>query len=109
MEVEFKYNFSDNYLKFKLIEEKNEVWMDEVNLDYQQAKIFFLLLRNAVDKFLNDGYKTFVQTILKDEWDIIKNLNWKIKENKSTSPLLIIECDLDKAIENIGKALGYSD
>lgn len=109
MEVEFKYNFSDNYLKFKLIEEKNEVWMDEVNMDFPHAKIFFLLLRNAVDKFANDGYKTFVQTILKDEWDIIKNLNWRIKENKPAIPVMIIECDLDKALENIGRSLGYSD
>ncbi len=109
MEVEFKYNFSENYLKFKLLEEKNEVWMDEVYIDYEYAKIFFLLLRNAIDKFRDDGYKIFVQTILKEEWDLIKTLNWKIRENNTNTPIMIIECDLDKTLENIGKSLGIMD
>ena len=109
MEVEIKYNFSSNLLKFKLIEDKNEVWMNEVNIDYEYPKVFFLLLRNSIDKFINDGYKTFVQTIMKEEWDLIRNLNWKIKENKISNPFMIIECDLTTAVENIGRGLGYSD
>lgn len=109
MEVEFKYNFSDNYLKFKLIEEKNEVWIEQIYIDYEHAKIFFLLLRNAIEKFTDEGYTIFVQTVLKDEWNLIKNLDWKIRENKIENYFMVIECDLDKALVNIGKGLGYID
>ena len=109
MEVEFKYNFSDTFIKFKLIEEKNEVWMLESKIDYVNSKIFFMLLRNAIEKFQKDNYKTFVQTILKEDWDLIKNFNWKIRDNNKSNPFIIIECELDKALENIGRGLGYGD
>ena len=109
MEVEFKYKFSTNYIKFKLIKEKNEIYMDDYNMDYEHIKIFFLLLRNAVDKFIIDGYTTFVQTILKDDWELIKHLNWRVRNNETHQVYIIIECDLDKVLENIGKGLGYCD
>ncbi len=107
MEVEFKYKFSNNCFKFKLIEDKNEVWMNDINIDFENPKIFFLLLKNAIDKFTSNGYKIFVQTILKEDWEIIKNLDWEIRENKSNTPIMIIECDINNALINIAKGLGF--
>ena len=109
MEAEFKYNFSNNYIKFKLIKEQNEIWMDEYNMDFEHIKIFFLLLRNAIEKFIIDGYTTFVQTILKEEWDLIKHLNWRVRTNENFHAYIIIECDLDKVLDNIGRGLGYCE
>ena len=109
MEAEFKYNFSNNSIKFKLIKEQNEIWMDDYNMDFEHIKIFFLLLRNAIEKFIIDGYTTFVQTILKEEWEIIKHLNWRVRTNESYHAYIIIECDLDKVLDNIGKGLGYCE
>ena len=109
MEAEFKYNFSNNYIKFKLIKEQNEIWIDDYNMDFEHIKIFFLLLRNAIDKFIIDGYTTFVQTILKEEWELIKDLNWRVRTNESAHAYIIIECDLDKVLDNMGRGLGYCE
>ncbi len=107
MEVEFKYKFSNNYLKFKLIESENEIWMEDVNLDYDHPKIFFLLLSNAIDKFIENGYKKFVQTVLKEDWDIIKDFNWKKRLDDNDKPTIIIECPIEDALINIAKGVGF--
>ncbi len=109
MELEFKYKFSKNYIKFKLIEETNEVWMEDVYIDFENPKIFFLLLRGAIDKFIEQNYKYFVQTILKEDWESIKNFNWQIKDNNEVSPTFIITCDINDAMINIAKGLGFEE
>jgi hypothetical protein len=109
MELEFKYKFSTNYIKFKLIEELNEVWMEDVNIDYEHPKIFFLLLRNAIDKFIEQDYKYFIQTVLKEDWEYIKQYNWQIKTTNDTSPTVIITCDINDAMVNIAKGLGFTE
>ena len=109
MEVEFKYKFSTNYIKFKLIEESNEVWMEDVNIDFEHPKIFFLLLRNAIDKFIEQNYKYFIQTILKDDWEFVKQYDWQIKNTSEISPTVIICCDINDAMINIAKGLGFEE
>jgi hypothetical protein len=108
MEIEFKYKFSSNLIKFKLIEEHKEIWMDICNIDYEHPKIFFILLRNAIDKFIEEGYTKFVQTILKEEWNDLKNYGWVIKENTPELPYLIIECNIEEAMINIAGGLGFA-
>ena len=107
MDIEFKYKFSTNLLKFKLIEEHKEIWMDICNIDYEHPKIFFILLRKAIDKFIDEGYVKFIQTILKEDWKELKKENWKIKENLPELPYIIINCDIDKALINIANGLGF--
>jgi len=107
IELEFKYKFSKNYLKFKLFKETNEVLMDEIIIDYEYPKIFFLLLRNAFDKFISEDYKTFVQMIMKEDWDIIKNLDWKIR--KDQDDILTIVCPMEEALINIAHGLGFNE
>ncbi len=109
MEVEFKYKFSTNYIKFKLIEETNEVWMEDVNIDYEHPKIFFLLLRNAIDKFIEQNYKYFIQTIMKEDWEFVKQYNWQIKNTNEISPTVIISCNINDAMINIAKGLGFEE
>ncbi len=109
MEVEFKYKFSNNLIKFKLIESQNEVWMEDIIIDYDHPKIFFLLLRNAFDKFISDGYKIFVQTIMKHEWESIKDNNWEIKNDNNESPVIIIKCNIEHALINIARGLGFNE
>ena len=105
MEIEFKYKFSSNLIKFKLADK--EIWMDKCNIDYEHPKIFFILLRNAIDKFIEEGYTKFVQTVLKEEWNDLKNYGWVIKENIPELPYLIIECDINHALINIAQSLGF--
>jgi len=107
MNIEFKYKFSENKIIFKLFEDTNEVWMEDVNIDYDNIKIFFLLLKNAFDKFTEMGYKIFVQTVLKEDWEYIKKYNWTIKENIADSPTIIILCNIEDAIYNITSGLGF--
>jgi len=107
MEIEFKFKFSSNLIKFKLIEEHNEVWMDTCNIDYDHPKIFFLLLRQAIDKFIEEGYTKFIQTILKEDWEELKKYEWTVRENIPELPYLIIECEIDKAMINIAGGLGF--
>ena len=107
MEIEFKYKFSKNFIKFKLNEENKEIWMDSCNIDYEHPKIFFILLRKAIDKFIEEGYSKFVQTILKEDWKELKKENWNIKENLPELPYIIIECDINNTLFNIAEGLGF--
>ncbi len=106
IKVEFKYKFNDTFVKFILKEELKEVWIDDIYIDYEHPKIFFLLLRQAIDKFTESGYDTFVQSILKEEWDILKEFGWEIKKDIKDSPILIVQCKLEDSIFIIAKSLG---
>jgi len=102
-----KYKFNDTYINFKLYEEKKEIWIEDYYIDFNNIKIFFMLLRNSIDKFINDKYVTFVQTILSNDWNMICHLKWKIRSNNVYTN--IIECDINNAIENIVNGLGILD
>ncbi len=71
-------------------------------------KIFFLLLRQAIDKFTESGYETFVQSIVKEEWPILKDFGWEIKKDIKDSPILIVQCKLEDAIFVVAKSLGIN-
>lgn len=107
MYMDFKYKFSDNSIKFKLLEDKQEIWMENVYIDYEHPKIFFMLLKSAIEKFIELEYKFFVQTVLKEEWNEIKHLNWTIYNDNPLNPYLIIKCDINDALENIVYGLGF--
>ena len=109
LKVEFKYKFNDTFIKFILKEELKEVWIDDIYIDYDHPKIFFLLLRQAIDKFSESGYNTFVQSILKEEWDILKDFGWEIKKDIKDSPILIVQCKLEDSIFIIAKSLGLDN
>jgi len=109
MEVTFNYKFSKNYISFKLHKDTNEVWMENVCIDYDYPKIFFLLLRNAINKFIEDEYKFFVQTILKEDMVHLDKDKWIIVNNDNESPIINIKCPIEEAIFNIARGLGISE
>lgn len=109
MEVTFKYKFSKNYIVFKLHKDIEEVWMENVYIDYDNPKIFFLLLRNAIEKFTEEKYKFFVQTILKEDLENLEKDKWEVFGNDELSPTVIIKCPISEALYNIAHSLGFSE
>jgi hypothetical protein len=101
----YKYNFSSNSIEFDLIHATKEIWMEQVKIDYNNSKIFILLLRNAINDFITDGYTIFVQTILTEDWEIIKNETWNIRLQENG--ISIIFCDINDALINIVHGLGF--
>jgi poly(3-hydroxyalkanoate) synthetase len=109
MEVTFKYKFSKNYIVFKLHKDIEEVWMEDVYIDYDHPKIFFLLLRNAMEKFTDEEYKFFVQTVLKEDLVNLDKNKWNIIDTDNLSPTVIIKCPISEALYNIASSLGFSE
>ena len=105
----FKFNFTDNYLKYIYFEKEKEVCLDICNIDYNNVKTFFILLKKSVDYFLENGYKTFLQYIPVDDFELLDKEKWKIRKEFSKEKILYIECDLNSAILNIAHALGFRD
>lgn len=106
---DFKFGFSDNYLKYIIYEDKKEVHLDICNIDFSNVKAFFLLLSQSVDYFLKENFKTFLQYIPMSDFEELDKSKWKIREEIFNENILHIECDLVNAVENMAYGLGFRD
>lgn len=106
---DFKFSFSDNYLKYIIYEDKKEVHLDICNIDFSNVKAFFLLLKNSVDYFLNENYNTFLQYIPTSDFNELDKSKWKIREEIFGENILHIECKLEEAVNNMAYGLGFRD
>ncbi len=102
----FECDLSENLIEYKMVGEK--IFMERVEIDYDYPKLFFILLRKTVDGYIEKGYKKLVQTVTYDDWKYIKDKGkWNVVD--SVNSLIIIECDINDAIENIAKGLGFDE
>jgi len=98
---------SDNYISY--IIDNNICTMDNVIMDNDNIKLFFVLLRNSIDDLKSKKCTIFRQNIVMSDWIELNELQcWKlISENKFMNSCLI-ECDINNALTNIAKSLNIN-
>ena len=57
-------------------------------------------MKNAMDKFMDSGYKYFVQTILKEDWDMIKNDSPYLQDRQFIMERLATNKETQAALSN---------
>ena len=84
------------------------VWMEYCGYEPEYIKLFINLLKTSLDDLLSKNYKTFMQKVVVDEWEIFlkKNTDWNIVNEDKNNNTIDISCSLDKAMMNICKGLG---
>jgi hypothetical protein len=109
----YKCQFSDNYFEFVCDSETKQIWIENYNLDDENIKAFFNLLRLAIDQLTEKGYIKYTQLVEKKDWDtFLKNdPDWTfVKEDNFIIPKCLIECDIKNACYCIAKGFGvYPD
>ena len=104
--IKYKCPLSNSTITFKLekILTKYNVKIDEMNINWSIPKLFINLIKYFIDD-LQKKYEieSFIQTILKDEWAIIKNDSYNIitEYEDNGEELLDISCNIDIALQNI--------
>jgi len=97
IEIEYKYAIISFPNYFEIVNESN-------------YKAFFLLLRGSIESMKKKNIKKIRQYVTNQDWlDVMKNkTSWKIVDicNFEGIPYLVVECDINDALENIGKCFG---
>lgn len=111
--LEFKCKLSKNYIEYKCnpnSQLNSDVFMEYYNIDHLKIKPFFVLLRTSIDALTKKGYKKIVQRVQMDDWNELKSNNkWKMRNIETLNNLVtvIIECNIEDALECISKGLGF--
>lgn len=97
----FQCPISKNRIELSLI---NDTVNCEYNyIDYEFYKAYFLLLKTAIEKTINDGYQKFNQLVTKDDYNncLKNNDKWKIIGQDDILNTFTIQCNLNDALECI--------
>jgi len=110
--IEFACEMSNNKIEYQY-SKNGSVYMEYTKFDNNYPKLFFILLRKSIDEFKKRGFKKFLQSVTKEDWDnyLINDKMWTLVntiEQYNTS-ICIIECDLTNAIECVGRGLGIKE
>lgn len=108
----FQCKLTKSYITFKCDSGTKTAAIEDNFIDPNLPRPYFIVLRNAIDRLIADGYKKIVQTVTKHEWDnFLVDSGWKIK-NETIYPgailCYIIECDISIALNCIAKGFGFS-
>lgn len=105
-EVTYQCSVSNNLIEFQL--EKEIAYCINNYIDEEYLKAYFVLLRSAIQDLQNKGYKKMNQVVSEDEYNqYLKNDNrWTIIQTNQLFETIVIECDLESALECICKGFG---
>ena len=103
---------SDNIIEFEIINKLSEEINDHcvmmnTYIDEKNIKLFFLLLKESIDNLINNNITFLQQYVTKSDYDTIKHLDWEIM--CEINDIILIQCDINKALTNIGSGLGFDD
>ena len=105
-EVTYQCPISDNRIEFQL--EKETAYCTNNYIDEKYFKAYFLLLRSTIQDLQDKGYKKMNQVVSKDEYNqYLKNDNrWTVVKTNQLFETIVIECELESALECICKGFG---
>lgn len=103
----FQDDLTDIFIKYDINKEKKQVEIIDFKYDDKDIKIFLKLLKESIDKLLNDGHKKFIQITTFFDWNtyIKKDKRWKFVSTHNIYNIKI-ECDLDCATECVAQGFG---
>jgi hypothetical protein len=76
-------------------------------IDERNIKLFFLLLKESIDNLIDNNIVYLQQYINKSDFELISHLDWEIISEKNN--VILIQCDINKSLENIGSGLGFDN
>ena len=106
----FRHKIGNNSIEYLLMKEQKEAQMISSNVDDNFINMFFVILRESIDYFLENGYEKMSQIVSEKECIMVMDSNnkWKkyknivINENKCS----IIYCKMEDAAECVSSAYG---
>ena len=104
---QYPSSFSDSMISFEY--ENDACWIDKYYIDEDNIKMFFVLLKDSIEKMKKSGYKKFLQLVSNDDWEIFlsKDDIWKIEKEHSDRTKTIM-CDINDAPRGIARGFGLS-
>lgn len=102
--VEYKCQHSKNKLTFSLGTNGTNVLLDDMRIDYDNQKLFVLLLVQSINKLKELNYKYLYQYVPTTDWEILSE-NWD-KVSYVDNNVMIIRTSLDNAPMAITKSVG---
>ena len=76
-------------------------------IDEKNIKLFFLLLKESIDNLIDNKIAYLQQYINESDYETISHLDWEIISEINN--ILLIQCDINKSLENIGSGLGFDN
>lgn len=105
---EYESKLGNIRIEYKIIENKNEAWMDYINYEPEYIKLFLLTLKNSIEDLKKKGIRRIIQKTSCKDWDeyLKKEDNWIIKERNEYYNYCIIECNIENIFKCIAQGLG---
>jgi len=104
----FNYAFSKNQIE--ILDYDNKIFVDEkialinnMNIDYEFPKIFFMVLKKTHEQLINLKYTKIVQHVSLEDWYNILNKTgkWRIIEINHKEKSALVMCDIKDLIDCI--------
>ena len=102
--IRFTCENSDNIINYELI--NNICVMIDIYIDYNNIKLFFALLKFSINSLKDNNITQLQQYINKSDYDLLDKNKWQIV--KDDNNILLIQCEINDAVENIAYGLGFS-
>jgi hypothetical protein len=104
--MKFTYAFSNNTIDIldftnPALKDDKIALLDNMSIDYEYPKIFFMVLKKAHDELIRLKYTKVVQYVSLDDWYSILNKNnkWKLIEVNHKEKTGLIICDINDLID----------
>ena len=102
----FRCDITGCYIEYIL--EGTVAHMNSMDIDYENMKAFFGVLRRSVDSLKQSNIEEISQVVLLEDWDSFLNEKTSFRLTK-TDPLTKtceVVCCIDDFLENFGKGVG---
>lgn len=85
---------TDNYIELEW--SKNVCWINNMYVDPDNVKLFFLLIKTSLAKMEKKGCEKYQQLVSVDDWNLFlkENKEWRILSENTENNSLLIECDI---------------
>lgn len=92
-----KTNISDNFIEFLQFDD-NSMIIKNINIDYNYPKLFFLVLKLAIEQLQQKNISKIYQWVSEDDWiNILKNTKWKLYKEEDNNNLIV--CDTNELLD----------
>lgn len=102
----FKCKISGYFIEYIMNDEI--AYINMINCDFTQVKLFMHLIRSSIDELKNKNIKKISQTIDLNEWkeNVEDKTTFELVKIDNQNNICDIQCDIDDFLENFGIVLG---
>lgn len=104
---------SKSVIELRIDFESKAACIDAMSIDPVDIKLFFAMLRVEINKLRKLKISKIFQWVYMDDWmtTLQNSGKWSkvATDMKSGREQVLIDCDIDDAVKNIGLALGFEE